>query len=329
MQDFKYFRKIISKNILFMMILVLLLVGISDRIVNLMIANDSYVSYRNKSIFRILREKENSVDVIVLGDSLSMSSISPMIWWNDYGMTGYVCGQTGQRMQEAFHMLQAAYETQNPRLVILETNMVFRCKNLSSEIKDCLGEIGYRYIPIFQGHDIWKSVLSGKQYSAENYKGFAFRGKIAPYEQGEYMQKTEQKEEISKIVSFYMEKIRKLCEKNGTKLLLVSTPSPINCNYARHNSIEAYAREKGLDFLDLNMKTKEIGIDWKTDSLDGGDHLNCSGADKVTRYLEDYMNVNYFLPDHRGENAYCAWDEEYELYERKAAQELKAIREAE
>jgi len=149
MQDFKCFKKIISKNILFMMILVLLLVGVSERIENLMVANDSYVLDRNKSIFRILREPENSVDIIVLGDSLGMTSISPMAWWGDYGMTGYVCGQTGQRMQEAFHMLQAAYETQSPKLVILETNMVFRCKNLSSEIKDCLGEIGYRYIPIF------------------------------------------------------------------------------------------------------------------------------------------------------------------------------------
>ena len=122
MQDFKYFKKIISKNILFMMILVLLLVGVSERIVNLMVANDSYVLDRNKSIFRILREPENSVDIIVLGDSLGMTSISPMAWWGDYGMTGYVCGQTGQRMQEAFHMLQAAYETQSPKLVILMTN---------------------------------------------------------------------------------------------------------------------------------------------------------------------------------------------------------------
>ena len=257
-----------------------------------------------------------------------MTSISPMAWWGDYGMTGYVCGQTGQRMQEAFHMLQAAYETQSPKLVILETNMVFRCKNLSSEVKDCLGEIGYRYIPIFQGHDIWKSILSEKQYPAENYKGFAFRCETVPYEQGEYMQKNDQKEEISKIVSFYLEKIRKLCEKNGTKLLLVSTPSPINCNYARHNSIEAYAREKGLDFLDLNLKTEEIGINWKTDSLDNGDHLNYSGADKVTRYLSNYLTQNYTFPDHRGEKTYRTWDKEYKIYEQKAVREMKVIKKA-
>lgn len=206
--------------------------------------------------------------------------------------------------------------------------MVFRCKNLSSEVKDCLGEIGYRYIPIFQGHDIWKSILSEKQYPAENYKGFAFRCETVPYEQGEYMQKNDQKEEISKIVSFYLEKIRKLCEKNGTKLLLVSTPSPINCNYARHNSIEAYAREKGLDFVDLNLKTEEIGINWKTDSLDNGDHLNYSGADKVTRYLGNYLTQNYTFPDHRGKKTYRTWDKEYKIYEQKAVREMKVIKKA-
>ena len=145
-----------------MMILVLLLVGVSERIVNLMVANDSYVLDRNKSIFRILREPENSVDIIVLGDSLGMTSISPMAWWGDYGMTGYVCGQTGQRMQEAFHMLQAAYETQSPKLVILETNMVFRCKNLSSEVKDCLVRLA---IAIFQ---YFKDMIFGNPYYPKN-----------------------------------------------------------------------------------------------------------------------------------------------------------------
>ena len=79
----RIWKELQAWNILFMMILVLLLVGVSERIVNLMVANDSYVLDRNKSIFRILREPENSVDIIVLGDSLGMTSISPMAWWGD------------------------------------------------------------------------------------------------------------------------------------------------------------------------------------------------------------------------------------------------------
>lgn len=199
MQDFKYFKKIISKNILFMMILVLLLVGVSERIVNLMVANDSYVLDRNKSIFRILREPENSVDIIVLGDSLGMTSISPMAWWGDYGMTGYVCGQTGQRMQEAFHMLQAAYETQSPKLVILETNMVFRCKNLSSEVKDCLGEIGYRYIPIFQGHDIWKPCYPKNNILLRIIRDLHFAARLFHTNRGNICRKMTRKKKFQKL----------------------------------------------------------------------------------------------------------------------------------
>ena len=83
-----------------------------------------------------------------------------------------------------------------------------------------------------------------------------------------------------------------------------------------------------LDFLDLNLKTEEIGINWKTDSLDNGDHLNYSGADKVTRYLGNYLTQNYTFPDHRGEKTYRTWDKEYKIYEQKAVREMKVIRKA-
>ena len=65
---------------------------------------------------------------------------------------------------------------------------------------------------------------------------------------------------------------------------------------------ENYAKENELPYIDLNMKTKEIGIDWKTDSYDKGDHLNLHGAQKVTAYMGKYLTENYSMPDHRGED---------------------------
>lgn len=59
---------------------------------------------------------------------------------------------------------------------------------------------------------------------------------------------------------------------------MISTPSPANYNYKRHNTLEEYARQKGLKYEDLNLKEEELGIDWERDSLDKGDHLNLSGA---------------------------------------------------
>ena len=98
-------------------------------------------------------------------------------------------------------------------------------------------------------------------------------------------------------------------EKNGADLLLVSAPSPKNYNYKKHNSLEEYARENNLPYVDLNMKFRDIGIDWKLDSYDRGDHLNISGARKVTAYIGQYLADNYDLPDRRNDDGWREWDD--------------------
>ena len=62
-----------------------------------------------------------------------------------------------------------------------------------------------------------------------------------------------------------------------------------------------YAGKYGIPYLDFNQKLKELGIDWKSDTLDKGDHLNLSGAHKVTDYMTMYLQEHYMLPDHRGD----------------------------
>lgn len=326
MRDFKNTGKKIAKNFLFIIILFVILAGVSNKIENALLENDNLVQSRNKSTYRILREKEDSIDVIVVGDSLSYSSISPMQLWKKCGITSYVCGQSGQEIQETYHMLETAFATQSPRLIILETNALFRGQPGIAGWKESIEEFGNHYIPILRGHDVWKSWIVNKQYPEENYKGFAFRCEVQPYKKGNYMFETEQKEEMPDVVLSYMKSILDLCRKNGAELLLLGTPSPRNYTYQRHNSISLYAKEHALDFLDLNLKLEEVEIDWKTDSLDNGDHLNLSGAEKVTDYLGEYLKANYELSDHRNEESYGSWEKESEGYEEKAAEYLKVIR---
>lgn len=326
MRDFKRDRRERRNCVAFFVILFLLFGLISLKIDNSLLSSDSIVPSRDKNMYRVRREPADSLDVIIVGDSLTYSSVSPMQLWKAHGFTSYVCGQWSQKIIETEDMLKTVLRRQKPRVVILETDVLFRTQMDARHLNDGI-ETGLKYyMPVFRGHDIWKSLVMKKEYKLENYKGFVFRTEVKPYKNGDYMKKNKKKVKLQDTVLTHMENIINLCEESGAELILLGTPSPINYNYARNKAVSEYAREKSLVWLDMNYLLEEIGINWKTDSLDKGDHLNFSGAEKVTKYLGRYLSDKYKLPDHRGDSAYAAWAEESLVYEEKAAKILNKLR---
>ncbi len=101
-------------------------------------------------------------------------------------------------------------------------------------------------------------------------------------------------------IRHYLKKYNRFVEKRAVSFSLLSVPSPKNWNAAKHQIVSEYARGGGIDFLDLNPLTQDLKIDWKTDSYDGGDHLNLSGAEKVTDYLGEYLKQRYHFPPSAG-----------------------------
>lgn len=264
----------------------------------------------------ILGEKKNTIDILVVGDSESFSSITPMQIWRDAGYTAYVSGTGGQTLDYSYLMVQRTFQNQSPRLVILETNAVYRTVSLS---KAMLTHLGNRF-SVFQYHDRWKNIRWNDFDGDINYtwtndfKGYRHNEVVEASKKKDYMQKTEKTEEIPDGNIQYVKKIKEFCEAHGARLLLLRTPSTLNWNYAKHNGIKKLAEDLGCEQIDMNLMAEKVQIDWETDTRDKGDHLNNYGAVKVTRVLTEYLKKTGLFQDHREDAVYAKWNESLKRY---------------
>ena len=298
-------------------------VGTNQALMN----HDDLVPRRYKSIYRLQKETRNSLDILILGDSLTYSTFSPMELWQRHGYTAYVASQSAQKIWETEEVLKLALKQQKPKLVLLETNALFRKNTGDKKLSETLESVLGNALPVFREHDVWKSVAVNKKHKSENMiKGFLFRTKVVPYTKGEYMLKTKEKKEISDTAISRLRNILRMCRKNGIRLVLVSAPSPKNCSYEKHNALAGLAKRLKVRFLDMNLLVSKIGIDWKTDTIDRGDHLNLSGAIKCSRYLGNHLSGKYRLTDHRKEAAFSSWKKEARVYRKKVDEGLAKIR---
>ena len=95
---------------IFIFIVICSTVMLSDWIERIYIGRLAGLPGRYNSYVGIQKEQKDSIDMLVLGDSESMTSISPMELWKSVGITSYVCGQSAQRISESYYMLKHALD---------------------------------------------------------------------------------------------------------------------------------------------------------------------------------------------------------------------------
>lgn len=267
----------------------------------------------------ILGEKDNTIDILVVGDSEAYTSIIPMEIWKDYGFTSYVCATSGQILPDSLMFTYKAMKKQSPKIVILEADNIYRRADLSIPFEKILNII----LPITEYHDRWKNINNNDFFKKADYtwtddmKGYWYSDLINASDSSNYMTASDKSNIIPKSNKIYIKLLKKYCEYNNAQLLIVSTPSTINWNYENHNAVKEFLDNENIEFLDLNVLKDEININWEKDTRDKGDHLNHFGALKVTKYLGKYLNDKNILKDHRKENDYKRWNEALERYEKK------------
>lgn len=185
------------------------------------------------------------------------------------------------------------------------------------------------YLPLLKFHDRWKDALDGNLKSRYHDKyEHTFMGYVA--EKSVYVYEKDYKwlptleefggtwlTEVSDLNREHLHKIRTLCEENGAELILFKTPSK-GWILEMNEAMKEFAKEEGLVFFDMNESAaiEQIGIDEQRDFADSSSHFNVYGAEKVSRYLADYMRETALFTDKRdvGFPAEAAWEALYEDY---------------
>lgn len=306
------------RAIAFTMVVLLLLVAAGKLCDPIRLGLQDSVSERERYLLHLLSEPEDMVDVAILGDSESYTVLSTYQLWKDAGIASYIGGQSGQWIGESYFSLKKILKRQSPKVVILETNEFFS-RGDASVVRDAAKsaqELARQMFPILKYHRFWKMEPADPKLQTTIFNGFELRAAVVPYTGGAYMHATDEKTPVTFITRYYLEGIKDLCDTHGTKLLLVTAPSPANHTMQRHNEVQALADKLGVSYLDLNLNTEELGIDWNLDTLDGGDHINYNGCRKVTAYLQQYLQTHYTLPDRRKDARYEAWNKRAAEFEK-------------
>lgn len=288
------------------------------------------------------KEKKNSLDVLFVGDSDIYNGISPMEIYEKYGITSYDYASSAASNLLMYYMMLEALKTQTPKVVVMDETSIFGYKEgetnthramdlmpLDDVKLKLITDPGYKFnvgdqltflFPFFRYHDRWGSInlkdIFKKDTSINYYKGYTFSNTVKAAENDDsYMDGLNENVDFS--TNYLPEsvlKAKEYCDEHNIKFLLISMPDTSAWSHAKYLKMQEWTKDNDIDYLDFNVMLDEVGINFQTDTPDGGMHLNISGAIKLSNYLGKYLSENYDLADHRFDKKYASWDESLEKY---------------
>ena len=287
------------------------------------------------------REKNKDFDVLFVGDCEVYENFSPVTLWKEQGIHSYIRGSAEQYIWQSYYLLEDALRYHKPEIVVFNIQSL-QFNESQSEAYNRMTLEGMRWskskinairasmteeehfieyvFPFLRYHSRWNE-LSKTDFT------YFFKSKPVTHN-GYYMRidalPAKDVPEGRPLADYsfgekaweYMDKIREICEKNGIQLLMIKAPSLYPYWYDEYEAqVEAYAEKYDLPYINFLEIQDETGVDYTTDTYDGGLHMNLSGAEKLSRYIGPILH-EMGAPDHRGEAVYEEiWKEEIAAYE--------------
>ena len=286
--------------------------------------------------------EEKDHDVIFIGDCEVYENFSPIRLWEQFGINSYIRGSAEQYIWQSYYLLEDTLRYETPEVVVFNIQSLqfnesqreaynrmtlegmkwspAKVKAIFASMKPGENFLDYVF-PILRYHSRWSELgASDVEYlfstKPVSHNGYYMRVDVRPAEnipEGKPLADYSFGENAWK----YLDMMTALCEEKGIELLLIKAPSLYPYWYSQwEEQVEAYAAEHGLRYINFLELTDETGIDYNTDTYDGGLHMNLSGAEKLSVYLGGVLREDYGLSDRRGEEALSeAWEEKIAFYE--------------
>ena len=313
-----------KKNVIKIIVMIIIFIAIFlllNRLVEPKYSTDLIEGSMTSSYY----EEDKNHEVIILGDCEVYANFSPLVMYEEQGITSYVRGNSQQMIWQSYYLLEETLKYETPKVVVFSVGGM---KNADKENEPynrlCIDQMKWSkqkvdmifssmtkeesflsYVfPILRYHD---RITELKQedftyffHNKENtYNGFLMNKEVKPTENLPAKRKLGNYQFTNKAYE-YLDKITKLCKEKGIELILIKAPAAYPYWYEEYNSqIEEYANKNNLKYINLLDKTEEIGIDYKKDTYDGGLHLNLTGATKLSKFFAEILKTDCVLTDYR------------------------------
>ena len=297
-------------------------------------------------------------DVLFIGDCEVYESFVPTVLWEEYGIRSYIRGSAQQLAWQSYYLLEETFRYELPKTVVFNVLALkygepqneaynrmtldgmkwsrIKCQAIRASMTAGESMVEY-FFPLLRFHSRITSLAADDaryMFSSPevSHNGYLMQTGIAPMTEEDVYVRGLSDYTLPQTAMEYLDRMRELCEKHGTELILIKAPTN-SWGYWWYDEWDAqivdYAEKNDLSYYNFISACDEIGIDWQTDTYDEGVHLNVYGAEKMTRYFGWLLCESHGYEKHtpiRGEDA--AWDEKLRrYYEQKSQMEQKTKKE--
>lgn len=299
-------------------------------------------------------EDASDHDVIFLGDCEVYENISPVRLWEEYGITSYIRGSANQLTAQSYYLLEDTLKHEKPKAVVFNV-LAMSLPEQNNEAYNRMTMEGMKWsgakvqaikatmmeeehfadyiFPLLRYHSRWQELKSEDftyyfRREQVSHNGYYMRADVRPV--GDFPRERPLADYAFSEKNYeYLDRMRKLCEKEGIQFILMKAPSLYPAWHEEwEQQIADYASANDLLYMNCLNDIQNIGLDFQEDTYDGGLHLNLYGAEKLSVYLGKILKEACGLLDRREEKDTAAlWDEKISFYEEMEKQQKKELEE--